>query len=342
MQPFIEVEPSLESSWRAVILFGRNVASYKFALAKSLVELAQQGKTDVLLDELAVPYARNICDHLKLADKQGTFGSSRFVEACRKFNSGELAADHLFETTVKLGFNNVIDAFHVVNSGEIGVRFYIDDRQGKQKRIQLTDHLLTLSESPQWANLGHEVESRWRLVETAWELNLPRHVLTVAYEPTSELLVVNDRLWERKQITGCRGALNGYQKGKCFYCFDYIGVDVRLVRTADVDHFFPHALKPHGMGVRLDGVWNLVLACSSCNRGEHGKFAQVPQLRFLERLHRRNEFLIESHHPLRETLITQTGGNEALRRAFLQEAYAFSKGLLIHNWKPIHEYEPAF
>lgn len=32
MSEFYEIEPSLENYWRAVILFGRNVASYKFAL----------------------------------------------------------------------------------------------------------------------------------------------------------------------------------------------------------------------------------------------------------------------------------------------------------------------
>jgi type I restriction enzyme M protein len=32
---FTEVQPSLENHWRSIILFGRNVASYKFALGKS-------------------------------------------------------------------------------------------------------------------------------------------------------------------------------------------------------------------------------------------------------------------------------------------------------------------
>jgi len=43
---FQETHPSLASYWRSVILFGRNVASYKFALAKSLLEIAPTGKTD--------------------------------------------------------------------------------------------------------------------------------------------------------------------------------------------------------------------------------------------------------------------------------------------------------
>ena len=48
MSEFYEIEPSLENYWRAIILFGRNVASYKFALAKSLYELKAQGNTIVI------------------------------------------------------------------------------------------------------------------------------------------------------------------------------------------------------------------------------------------------------------------------------------------------------
>lgn len=36
--------PSAESEWRALILFGKNTATYKFAFAKSLLELVEQGK----------------------------------------------------------------------------------------------------------------------------------------------------------------------------------------------------------------------------------------------------------------------------------------------------------
>ena len=52
-------------------------------------------------------------------------------------------------------------------------------------------------------------------------------------------------------------------------------------------------------------VWNLVLACRTCNRGVNGKFARVADIRYLTCLHTRNSFLIESHHPLRQTLMQQ-------------------------------------
>ena len=342
MSLFTEVQPTLDNYWRSIILFGRNVASYKFALGKSLLDLAKQGTEIVTLEQLAEPFSRNICEHLQLADKQATSKTSRFLESCRKFNSGDIDKERLLDATAKLGFNNVIDAFHVVHDREISVRFFTDERTGSEKGIRLTQELFRLTEQFQYRNLPTEVEARWRLVETAWELNLPRHVLTVSYDANSELLVVNDRMLERKAITGCRDALNGYQKGKCFYCFGDISVEATSDDLADVDHFFPHTLKPHGLGDLIDGVWNLVLACQGCNRGSKGKFAQLPELRFLERLHQRNNFFIESHHPLRETLIHQTGTNELARRQFLQATYNASRELLIHNWKPEDEHEPAF
>jgi len=212
---FIEVQPTLENVWRSIILFGRNVASYKFALGKSLLELSAQENEVITLEQLAEPFSRHVCDHLRLADKQATSPSSRFLDACRRFNRQELKKEELIETTVKFAFMNVIDAFHVVNTGEVGVRFFIDERRGPEKGIRLAQDLFSLSEQFQYQNLPGEVEARWRLVETAWGLNLPRHVLTVDYEATSELLVVNDRTLIRRVITSCRDALNGYQKGKC-------------------------------------------------------------------------------------------------------------------------------
>ena len=72
MLGFIETSPSLDSYWRALVLFGLNVASYKFALAKSLLEIAPTGRNVVTLDELAEPFSRHVAEHLRAADKQTT------------------------------------------------------------------------------------------------------------------------------------------------------------------------------------------------------------------------------------------------------------------------------
>ena len=340
---FIETHPTREDYWRSIILFGRNVASYKFALAKSLLELADREHTFVSLEELAVPFSKHVVEHLSRADKQGTSSSSRFLDACRRYSRGKIEHSSLHEQTVSLGFQNVLDAFHVVNREPISRRFFVDERKTRGG-IVITDELLSLKESLQFENLPLETEARWRLVETAWELDLHPSLLNVKHDEQAALLFVTAADRRRIDVTSARDALDGYQKGKCFYCFRDISIKPFSAELADVDHFFPHTLlvRTDDADANLDGVWNLVLACRQCNRGEDGKSARVPRLKYLERLHRRNNYLIDSHHPLRETLLSQTGATELARQRFLQQQYNWAKSLLIHEWEPREELVAAF
>lgn len=318
MSEFYEIEPSLENYWRAIILFGRNVASYKFALAKALYELKEDGGTVVTLDQLAEPFSRHICEHLKLVDKQATSSSSKFLDFCRDFNTGEIDQQTLIAKTVLYGFVNVIDAFHNVHGQELPERFFVDARK-THGGIILTDEIFQLFEIQNSQDLIDETESRWRLVETAWDMNLPKHLVQIQHDDQG-ILVADNRI-RRVNVTSAKSALNGYQKSRCFYCFAPITIEQLLEHSADVDHFFPHKLRECDIQKPINGVANLVLACAECNRGHQGKFDRLPSVNLLERLHRRNEYLITSHHPLRETLISQTGFTELSRRNFLQDVY---------------------
>lgn len=340
MTRFQEMVPTLDSYWRSIILIGRNVASYKFALAKSLYELAEKETTFISLEDLAKPFSKNICEHLKIQDKQGTSSNSSFLDACRKRNSQEITDEALIDSTSRRGFNNVITAFHVVNGKNIPIQFFVDDRR-TNNGIAITDNLFKLKELFQFQNLPQETEARWRLVETAWSLNMNPALLEVINDSTTDdLFLRSDSL--RRGITSSRDALNGYQKGKCFYSFSDISILEGSDKLADIDHFIPNMLKPYIPDLNLDGVWNLVLASKECNRGEGGKFSKVPNIRYLERLHRRNSYLIDSHHPLRDSLIMQTGRTEKQRRNFLQEVYNRAKTTLIHTWEAPFEYEAQF
>lgn len=137
--------------------------------------------------------------------------------------------------TVRLGFNYVLDAFHVVNRADVPVRFFVDERKSRRPSIRLTDEFLRMRETFQFANFAHEVEARWRLVETPWQADLPRR-LVVGIDETAEgaVVLVGQR---RPMITRARNALNGYQKGRCFYCYDEVAVADRHPRMAHVDHF---------------------------------------------------------------------------------------------------------
>ena len=327
---FYEVEPTLDNYWRAIILFGRNVASYKFALAKSLYELHAIPNDLVSMEQLAEPFSRHLCKHLQHSPKQITSKSSAFLSACSSYNNGSLSHEKLIGQTVKLGFNNVIDAFHIVNTGEIGKRFFIDERK-VNNCIRITDNFFELAANDQFKSFEHETEARWRLVEEGWKMGIAKSLINVEYDQELKTLFTTDKE-RRVDITSCRDSLNGYQKGRCFYCYSPISVSSQDDNLADVDHFLPWMLNSSLPNV--NGVWNLVLACQDCNRGVGGKFAKVPSLNLLKRLHKRNEYFISSHLPLRETLIQQTGKDESKRKHFLQEVYNMAKASLIHEWQP--------
>lgn len=336
MSKFYEIEPSSENYWRSIILFGRNVASYKFALAKTLYEFKNSPQALITLDQLAAPFAQHLTEHLKLADKQSTAGSSRFLDACRQFNQQKIDQQQLIEATVQLGFVNVIDAFHNVHQHEVPTRFFVDARK-TQGGIILTDHFFRLMESEHQYSLAEETESRWRLVETAWQMSLPKNLVQISYEE-SGILIADNKI-RRTAVTPARDALNGYQKSRCFYCYTEITLEQQQPHSAEVDHFFPHVLRQCDAEKPINGVSNLVLACAACNRGQNGKFERLPSIALLERLHTRNEYLITSHHPLRETLIAQSGFTAERRQGFLQDAYNCASLYCgtSQKWKPIQQ-----
>lgn len=314
---FIHIDPSRDAYWRALILFGENSASYKFALAQSLIEKAKTGISSISLQDLALPYARRICDHLSVVDRQGTNPTSTFLDACRAFNSGDSSEAELIRKTVSLGFKDVIGAFHKLSGGVVECRFFDDDRKGSSRGLVLTEDLHALVQELDETILDAEVQARWHLVETAWDLGVGAHIIGVDEEV--EGLVI-DHDGRRKNVTSVRDALNGYQKGQCFYCGQVMIWDNPKTPSAvEVDHVFPWVLSQSLDQANLDGVWNLVLACHDCNAGLGGKFARLPALDYLANLERRNNYLINSHHPLRNTLIRQTGSTEKKRYKFLQE-----------------------
>jgi len=331
-------DPSMESQWRAIILFGRNVASYKFAFAHSLLELASKEKNFISLDELSIPFSKYIIEHIRKNNKQGTSPSSTFLDTCRKYISGEINQNDLISATQRLGFINVVDAFHIVGREAVPIKFYEKNYSTKQKGLVITDELLKLKDSIQFNNFDSEIEARWDLVETAWNLNLSPNLLNVDYDDDGELFYIKTNQMRRVDITSARDSLNGYQKGKCFYCYRDIIILKGEDDIAHIDHFFPHKNKLFHQA-NINGVWNLVLSCQECN---HSKIANIPDIKYLRRLSTRNEYFIESHHPLRETLINQTGNDKIKRDNYLlvQDKIAIENS--IHRWKSKMELEASF
>ncbi len=335
--PFISVNPTVEDCWRGIILYGQNSASYKFALAESLLQLNPQAGQLLKLEDLAPIFGKAIAGHISHSPKQGT-RPGKFLNSVQRFNTdGNL--EELIKVTVAGGFQDVLDAFHNIGTSSVLHKFFIDERRAN-KGIRITDEFSKLAEGHQIKNIIQEVDSRWRLVETAWNLGIAANHLVVQHDHDLGQIFTFDKASKRTAVTSSRGALNGYQKGSCFYC----GADLRLLGedfNTDVDHFFPHKLKRSNLDLNLDGVWNLVLSCQSCNRGPGGKFDRIPSLNLLEKLHIRNEFLIGSHHPLRETLMNQTGTTTHKRIDFLNRIYKRVQLNPLDAWEPTDVYSPG-
>lgn len=312
------------STWRALILYGANAATYKFAFGTALLEHAARGADTVSLEQLAPRYAELLCEALQREPRQGTASRSRFLDALRRHNKGELDEAGLVAATVKLGFANVVDAFPQLDGDLAPVQYYEDRRKDPGVRgLVLRPALLDLAQSDESTAVAGEVGARWRLVETAWATGLNSGLITAVGfdEPTETLFIDKVR---RRSVTGVVPALNGYQDGRCAYCNE--PMHERGVGQPIVEHVLPFTLMQRASpmqrpwpGPPLDAVWNLVLACLPCNSA---KAARPPAAVWMPWLITRNDDLIASHHPLRQTLMAQTGATPEARRLTVVAAHA--------------------
>ncbi|WKA53442.1 HNH endonuclease [Planococcus shixiaomingii] len=350
MNNFLENDQSLESEFRSIYLFGRNVATYKFAFAKTLLELGTSNKSFLSLEELSPIFAKYMLEHVKSGKRQITSSSSKFINALQLYSQHKITWEQLLLVTERIGFTNVIDAFHNIPNGELKTSFYEKSTIGRTLGITLTDNSYVLSNGEQKANFFDEIEGRWNLVENAWTESNPN--LEVKYDGELESFfflrpITPERYihsHERVNLTPVRKPLNGYQKGKCFYCYRSISITSGHSDTCDVDHFIPLSIQYSSKAdLDLNGVWNLVLACQECNRGEtKGKFARLPHETLLDRLYMRNEYLIASNHPLKETIIMKTGLNSMIRLGFLKSIFKHASTIKVAEWKPEQVYSDGF
>ena len=328
---YVDPDATIETHWRSIVLLGKNTASYKFALAKTLLEYPRHHSL-IRIDELALPFALNICEHLKLSNKQHTGSTNSFLDECRKFNLKEISENDLREASIKNGFTYVIDAFHNVVGG-VSPKFF-DDNRKKDDGIVLTDNFYNLFETEQKFNFRHEVEARWRLWETAITLKINPRLLDLYVDDDGETIFVRNENNRRVNVTSAKHAIAGYQRGKCFYCYGAINIERENDEVCHVDHFFPHMLKQFNFN-NVDLVWNLVLTCSDCNNGKSGKFDLLPDKKYLNELFKRNNFFIESNLPIRESIMKQTGSTSSERKSFLENFDQNALSIQPHRWRPM-------
>jgi len=303
IRQYIFDEPGNQSSLRSVLLFGKNTATYKFALCEAL--LKQQARSEQPYVDLLPHFVDALCRHVKIYPKQETRSEPRsLISACIKFNEGALGKSELLKEGAKVMPRYVFNAFHNIGGGSLDAHHSLFSDNRKLKRLDITDTLLKIIDNDDMKEaMLLENESRWRVVEEAWRLGFNPALL--AFDENASFVLNSDR---RAALRPVFPTLLPYQKGLCFYCRR--GIKLSAVHHdenfGDVDHCIPRSVlqKIYRAGIdtraNLNGIWNLVIACQRCNRGEGGKFDQIPALQYYEQLCVRNQrFALEHAHSLR-------------------------------------------
>ena len=316
--------------WRSILLFGSNTAAYKFALGGALLEVASTGSESITVQDLAVLFAKRICDHLKVEDRQAINPSSSFLAACRQYNAEEIDQDALIGSTISQGFRYVFDAFHQVAGDDVPQRFFTVEGSGGNRVIHPTEQLLGIDNSAADVLEG-EVEARWRLVEVAWSMGVSANLLDVQMDSMSKELIVSRDLMRRKSLGNAKWAFHGYQDGKCFYCHIELDTPDLVTTKTHVDHVIPYSIGKH-MDIDVDHVWNYVNACSGCNLSKSNR---MPEYGVVERVYQRNEYYIHSNHPLKDAIIRATGKNANERANTVRTAFDDAGKLMPTSWSPV-------
>lgn len=310
--------------WRTLILYGGQVATYKIALGKVVLDIASQGIDRVTKEELArrflVEYQQRLVNGMP---QLNTPNRETIMErAVKTLYVKPEAYEEVVSFVKDNAFNDVIPRFHTFNKENVGMDFY----HFKENKLILTDNTFKLLENGEAKSLYKELDARWSLLEAAFEIkresaNLSNDALEI------QLKYLKDG-YPRKDITNTIPVLNGYQNGVCFYCGESL-----VGHKIHVDHVLPRAVLNH------DEIWNLVLAHEICNEQ---KSDLLPPKYYIEKLIERNEYLIKSRHPITTELIRHLGNTRDKRRNYVFKAYEDCKAVkgYRYTWDGIRGYNP--
>ena len=340
IKEFYSSEKSVESTIRTIVLFGRNVSTYKFALASTLLKL--KPKNFITYEDLRDDFLKSLLSHYQRNPHQYQAGKNSVTIALDQYKI-DSNWNNLLKTAEKNIYNNVFDAFHNVGGGIIKKEHILFEHLPKEKKLVLTDNINSLLEQQNLIKeLMNENESRWMIVEEAWKNNLSPNFL-VYNQATDEIVSVSST--DRTNLRSAVSVLLPYQHGSCFYCKKKINTSTNPDDSdfPDVDHFIAHSYfkRPDLSHINPDGIWNLVIACKECNRGTGGKFERLPALNYQYEIINRNVLFTEEHrHSLKNSILLSLNAqnhHEVQRRMLA----LFDKFNMIEGWKPllIYHYE---
>jgi len=321
-------EPTVKDYWRAIILYGSNMSTYKMGLGHLLINYASKNSEKIPLEELSEDFFDLYSDKIKNnkhqssrrkingKEKNLTYVEQEFLKIEQEGKSKEKAIKSVLTNSLK---KMVLIKFHTLFKKEIPDPFY----DVTNTHLVLQKNLLDLFSDKQNQSLDTELMSRWDLLEFGFENVSGEESIEV-----DEKLEFVLKKTKRTQISRLRPVLNGYQDGVCFFC----GVKFEIDGKMHVDHLIPRKAINH------DQIWNLVLACEGCNLWKHD---HLPQKHFVQKLIDRNEFVLQSDLPLKEHLRKVLGAIPEIREKMVWSQYKIAKDQKLSLWEGKEDFSPA-
>lgn len=223
-----------EQNWRGIILLGKNTATYKLGLAKVLLDQAILGKTHISMDELSASFFELYRERLKTNRPQLNHISRKTImeRVVAKYNLEILSKEQAIEEVRINAFNDVLPRFHTIDNIPVSSNFYhFDFSTG----LTITDKTFEAISNSNLQSLIEEITTRWDLLEAAFEIRKSNSKLE---NDIRAFYLLNG--YKRTDITHLRSALDGYQKGICFYC----GLPM-FEENIEVDHVIPRQIVYH-------------------------------------------------------------------------------------------------
>ena len=320
-------EPTSKDFWRAIILYGSNMSTYKMGLGHLLINYADKNLEKIPLRDLSEDFMELYADKVKNNKPQsrrkivnGVEKGLTYVEQeSQKMQEGknkEKAVDSVLKNSLE---KMVLQKFHTLFKRQIPEPFY----RLTDTHMILQNNLLELFSDKENQVLDSEVMSRWDLLEFGFE-NITGEE-SIEIDEDLEFVLKKKK---RTQISRLRPVLNGYQEGVCFFCERKFEINDSI----HVDHLIPRDAVNH------DQIWNLVLSCEDCNLW---KSNHLPQKHFVQKLIDRNEFVLKSDLPLKEELRKVLGTVDKQREQMVWGQYKLAVDKKLTLWEGKEDFTPA-
>ncbi len=299
--------------WKGIILFGLNAATYKMALANSLLDFSAKEATEISWEDLSQSFLYQYQKRLDTTNMPQQNNSNRLTVMERVVKSlklGSITQTEAIEKVSTDGLKNVVPRFQTIGRDKkIAHEYFYKIDYGK--KIILKDSLLAFNNEDH-KELHDELMARWSLLEGVFSITINNFKLA---NDIREVYLLNG--YRRTNLTKNIPFLTGYQGNTCFYCGEVLTKDIH------VDHVLPRQV------MNNDEIWNLVLAHGECNLQKSDKLVGP---HFIQKLIARNENIMGSNHPWKNKISNALGVTPQKRAASLRKHYDDVKKVLGSYW----------